>query len=155
MNRPEIIGIVAMDPNGVIGCNNNIPWSIPTDMEHFKTTTLLHTVVMGRRTFESIGRPLSKRKNIVLTSNTEWTHKNVETIHVPEELLLRNPTTPVYIIGGTEVYKSYMHMMYHLLISHIKKEYTGDTFFPPYKHLFPNEETIMETEEFTVVKHSR
>lgn len=81
-----LIAVVAMDPNRLIGRDGSLPWHLPEDLAFFKKTTLGHPVLMGRKTFESIGRPLPKRRNIVLTRDRSWSHPGVEVIHSPDEI---------------------------------------------------------------------
>ena len=81
-----LIAVVAMDPNRLIGRDGTLPWHLPEDLAFFKKTTLGHPVLMGRKTFESIGRPLPKRRNIVLTRDRSWSHPGVEVIHSPNEI---------------------------------------------------------------------
>ena len=98
-----LIAVVAMDPKRLIGCNGSLPWHLPEDLAFFKKTTLGHPVLMGRKTFESIGRPLPKRRNIVLTRDRSWNHPGVEVIHSPVEIT--NADEKIFVIGGAEIYK--------------------------------------------------
>lgn len=119
--------IVAMDQNGVIGRNNDLPWHLPNDLKYFKKTTEGKTVVMGRKCYESIGRPLPKRKNIVLSrtafiqENVDWYSCIDEVLDLPEE---------VFIIGGSQIYKALLPFCNRLYITKIHHEFEGDTFFP-------------------------
>jgi len=99
-----LTAVVAMDPNRLIGRDGTLPWHLPEDLAFFKKTTLGHPVLMGRKTFESIGRPLPKRRNIVLTRDHDWKHDGVDIIHSPSEI----PKTDekIFIIGGAEIYRA-------------------------------------------------
>ena len=123
--------VVATDTNGLIGKDNDLPWGrLPNDLNHFKKITMGHTVVMGRKTFESIGKPLPKRKNIVL-SRTAFTHEGVEWRSSIDEVL--ELPEDVFIIGGTQIYKAflpYVDKIYHTLVN---EQFEGDTYFPEKK----------------------
>ncbi|MGJ8695046.1 MAG: dihydrofolate reductase [Verrucomicrobiaceae bacterium] len=151
-----LTGIVAMTPERVIGRNGDLPWSIPDDLKFFKKQTSGHPIVMGRKTFESIGRPLPKRENIVITSDPAWHHDGVEAIHHPRDLNDQNLVNQrVYIIGGSQVYRFFLPMMTDLIITHINESYEGDTYFPEYDKEFPKNELIWEQKEFTIKRHFR
>ncbi len=96
-----LTAVVAMDPNRLIGANGTLPWHLPDDLAFFKRTTLGHTILMGRKTFESIGRPLPKRRNIVITRDLSWTHWGVEVMHKPEDIV--KIVGLIFVIGGAEV----------------------------------------------------
>lgn len=156
MNTHTLIGIVAMTADRIIGRDGTLPWHLPDDLAFFKKTTSGHAIVMGRKTFDSIGRPLPKRQNIVLTRDRSWNHPGVEVIHTPEDLskVIAQPGE-AYIIGGAEIYQAFLPHMHALLITHVKADYPGDTRFPGYETEFPNEEMILEHPEFTVKRHTR
>lgn len=138
--------IVAFDKKNLIGKLNRLPWRIKEDLLNFKRLTLNHTVVMGRKTFESIGKPLPKRKNIVLTRDFEFKSPQVEVCNDLKKLLdFENSSDEVFIIGGSEVYKKLLNRANRLYISHIKGDYTGDTYFPTINY---NEWSVIETKEF-------
>lgn len=127
----KYIGIIAQDPNGVIGSKNTIPWNLPEDMKFFKETTTGHTVLMGRKTYESIGRPLPNRRNIVLTKNSDLVVKGVE-VYTSLEDIKYSKNENIYVIGGAEIYKMFLEqkLLNELFITHVKKEYEGDTYSP-------------------------
>ncbi|PKM86427.1 MAG: hypothetical protein CVU85_07930 [Firmicutes bacterium HGW-Firmicutes-10] len=124
--------IVAIGNNYVIGKDGWMPWSIPEDLRHFKEKTLNHTVVMGRKTFEAIGRPLPRRKNLVVTRDPRWHFEGVEIISDLEKFLHDNQgcTEEIFIAGGAQVYQAALPYADKLIISHIDTEIDGDTFFP-------------------------
>ena len=150
----KLIAIVAHDPNRLIGTNGDLPWHLPADLAFFKQTTSGHPIVMGRKTFDSIGRALPKRQNIVLTRDSSWSAKDVTVIHSPEEIrkLQLTHSDPVYIIGGAEIYQQFMPILDELLVTKVKNTYKGDTFFPEYEHLFAPPEDVLDEEEFSVLR---
>jgi dihydrofolate reductase len=85
--RPIISFVVAIDKNRVMGCDNQLPWHMPADLQHFKKLTLNKTIVMGRKTYESIGRPLPLRRNIILTHDKNFIAEGCEVFHCPEDIL--------------------------------------------------------------------
>jgi dihydrofolate reductase len=122
--------IAAIDQNNVIGNNNKLLWHIPEDLKFFKETTTGHTIIMGRKTFESIGRPLPNRKNVVITRNKEWDHAGVEVYTSMSDI---NPSTTdeeLFIIGGGEIYKEALPLASKLYITHVHASFSGDTYFP-------------------------
>jgi dihydrofolate reductase len=155
--RPHLTAIVAMTPDRVIGRDGGLPWHLPGDLAFFKRTTRGHTVVMGRKTWESIGRPLPHRRNIVLTRDRDWSAPGAEVIHSPEELipLLGNSAEKAFIIGGAEIYAAYLPVLDDLLISHVVENHPGDTFFPPFEDQFPNASLIEAAPGFVVRRWSR
>lgn len=140
-----------MTPDRVIGSNGALPWHLPEDLAFFKRITTGHAIVMGRKTFESIGRPLPKRRNIVLTRDRKWAAPGVEVIHAPEELFaLCDVGEEIFVIGGAEIYAAFFDQLDELLVSHIAAEHEGDTRFPMYAHAFPVSETVESHEGFVV-----
>ena len=119
--------IVAYANNRVIGKDGKIPWRLPHDSQHFKRITSGHIVVMGRKTFESIGRPLPHRRNIVLTSSTTFAAPGVEVMHSKDDVLALDD---VFIIGGASIYRQFLDVADRLYITEIALEIDGDTFFP-------------------------
>lgn len=124
--------IVAMDRRGGIGLRQAMPWSIPGELKQFKALTLHHSVVMGRKTFESIGHPLILRTNYVVTSNPFWHAEGVICVHDFEAFLREKSTDPetVFVIGGAQIYRAALPYVQTMIISVIDGEYPCDTFFP-------------------------
>jgi len=125
--------IAAIGRNNELGKGNTLLWKLPADMEHFKKITTLHTVVMGRKTFESIGKPLPNRRNIVITRDANYKKSDVEVAHSLSETLdkVGNDNEEVFIIGGGELYKQTMPIADKLYITHIEAEDgEADSFFP-------------------------
>jgi len=147
--------IAAMSLNRVIGNRNQIPWHLPEDFKWFKMTTMGQVLVMGRKTFESIGRPLPGRETIVLTRGG-WSHPSVKTASSLEHLpLARNDARVVFVAGGAEIYRQALPMCDELLLTLVKREVEGDAFFPPFEEQFRLVETIRETAEFDIVRYLR
>lgn len=123
--------IVAVADNGVIGGGNRLLWHIPDDMKRFKRLTSGHSVIMGRKTFESIGKPLPNRRNIVISRTTNLNIQGVEVATSLEEALSMTRNDPeVFIIGGGEIYQQALPLATKLYLTRVHKEYEGDTHFP-------------------------
>ncbi|MSR71316.1 MAG: dihydrofolate reductase [Candidatus Taylorbacteria bacterium] len=124
--------IVAVDNNFLIGNDNTLPWpKIHADMKHFRELTLGKTIVMGRKTFESLGKALPDRENIVLTRNTNFYAPNV-TIYSNVQEVLKHPSKQgkLCIIGGAEIYKAFLPYVNRIYLTMIDESFTGDTYFP-------------------------
>ncbi len=125
--------IVAMDKNNVIGFHNKMPWHLPNDLKFFKDTTTGHTIIMGRKTFESIGRVLPNRKHIVLTKSNEDLPKGIEVFNSIDqviELNEQNPDEELFIIGGGNIFKQLLPHADRLYVTLIDETFEGDVFFP-------------------------
>ncbi|EKE11902.1 MAG: Dihydrofolate reductase [uncultured bacterium] len=127
--------IVVVAKNNAIGCNNQLLWNIPEDMAHFKKITIGHAVIMGDRTFESIGKPLSQRKNIIVTRNRDFQAPGCEIRFDLDEILqeYKNSEEEVFVIGGGTIYKLALPMvdkLYLTLVDDAPED--ADTFFPDY-----------------------
>ncbi|WP_315905924.1 type 3 dihydrofolate reductase [Priestia koreensis] len=122
--------IAAMDQKRLIGADNDMPWRLPADLSYFKKITMGHPVVMGRKTFESIGRPLPGRENIVITRNADLHLDGVTIVTSLDELQNASASKEVFVIGGGEVYKQTMAVADRLYITHIEETFEGDTHFP-------------------------
>lgn len=125
-----IQAIVAMDQHDVIGNDGQMPWHLPNDLKHFKSVTTGHTIIMGRKTFESIGRPLPNRKNVVVTRNRDFRHDGVEVLHDLEQIPELYGEEDAFIIGGGELYKALIHAIERLYVTRIHDTFDGDTMFP-------------------------
>lgn len=131
--------IVAMDRNRGIGKNNTLPWRIPEDLKHFKEETTGKTVVMGRKTYESIGKPLPNRVNIVVTRQHNWWPFKDLRDDLYTAYSLRNALQlasaaqqPIYIIGGAQIYEQALPVVDQLIITHVDGEFDCDAHFPEY-----------------------
>lgn len=149
-----LTAIAAMSLNRVIGNGNQIPWHLPEDFKWFKATTTGHVIVMGRKTFESIGKPLPNRETIVLTRST-WSHPGVTTIHSLSELPASIPTRRVFICGGAQVYEQALPMCGEILLTLVKREVAGDACFPKFEDQFELTEEIRDTPEFKILRYRR
>lgn len=122
--------IVATDKQGGIGIHNSLPWYLPEDLAHFKRTTSGHAIIMGRKTFDSIGRALPNRRNIVITRNNGWKHDGVEAVtslQAAQELLNDDHA---FIIGGAQIYQQALAIADQLIVTEIQKDFICDAFFP-------------------------
>ncbi|MGQ7278944.1 dihydrofolate reductase [Brevibacillus thermoruber] len=119
--------IAAYARNRVIGRDGAMPWHLPNDLKHVKEVTTGKTIVMGRKTFESLGRPLPNRRNVVLTRRRDFAPPGVDVVHSVEEVLALGD---VIIFGGAELYRQFMDVADRLYITEIDMEAEGDTFFP-------------------------
>ncbi len=124
--------IVAMDCNHVIGFNNQMPWHLPNDLKFFKETTTGHTIVMGRKTFESIGRILPNRKHIVLTKSNNNFPDEVEVVQDIESIIQLSESNDeeLFVIGGGNIFKQLLPYADKLYVTLINETFEGDVFFP-------------------------
>lgn len=135
--KPMLSMIVAMSNNRVIGVDNQLPWRIPEDLKHFKAKTLGKPVIMGRKTYESIGRPLPGRLNLVVTRNSNWSAEGVQVYLSPElavDAALKHAAEQrldeVMIIGGAQLYQDLLPVVNKLYVTHVDVTIDGDAFFP-------------------------
>ncbi len=144
-----------MTEDRVIGRDGDLPWHLPADLKFFKKTTLNSTILMGRKTFESIGKPLPKRRNIVLTRDENWSKEGVEVIHSAEGVnsLPNLSDENLFIIGGAEIYELFLPLMDELIVTHVMERFEGDTYFPEYQKYFRKNVQIMKEDNFIVVKY--
>ena len=125
--------IVAMDENRLIGSNNDLPWHLPADLAFFKRTTMGKPIIMGRRTFESIGRALPGRRNIVVTRDPEFSAEDCEIVNgIDAALELCEDEAEVMLIGGASLYRQAIERATRLYITRIRHSFTGDTWFPEF-----------------------
>lgn len=127
---PHLTIIVATDTQRGIGINNQLPWRLPEDLAFFKRTTSGHPIIMGRKTFDSIGRPLPNRRNIVITRNPEWRHDGVEAATSLDAAASLVGDTEAFIIGGAQIYVEALPRCDRLIITEIDKTFNCDAFFP-------------------------
>nr|WP_027963330.1 dihydrofolate reductase [Halalkalibacillus halophilus] len=124
--------IVAMDEKRVIGFENKMPWHLPNDLKYFKRQTEGSTVIMGRKTFESIGKPLPNRQNVIMTRNKNYEQNGCKVIHKWEDIdHLRNEEES-FIIGGAELFKHAIDIVDRMYITIIHNTFDGDTYFPDF-----------------------
>ncbi len=143
--------IAAIGKNNELGKNNTLIWSMPADMKFFRDTTRGHTVIMGRKTFESIGKPLPNRKNIVITRDKNYKKDGIEIVNsLNEAINLTIPNEEVFVIGGGEIYKQAIEIADKLYITHINTEDSeADSFFPEIIPLVWNEISHTENQKDT------
>ncbi|MBU3759881.1 MAG: dihydrofolate reductase [Candidatus Omnitrophica bacterium] len=130
MSRPGLFHVVAMGRNRAIGKDNKLPWHFPEDLRYFKKLTLGSTVIMGRKTFESIGRPLPNRENFVLSRSQPGTPGGVRFFQTLEDALREVRTPQAFIIGGAELYRQTIEKADGIYMSRIDDVYEGDAFYP-------------------------
>jgi dihydrofolate reductase len=131
ISRISIIAAVAR--NGVIGRRNRMPWHLPEDLKRFRQLTLGHAVIMGRRTFESIGKPLAGRNNIVITRSPDWTASGCHAAHSIEAALAApREREDAFVIGGAEIYALALPFAFRLYMTEIEHDFEGDAFFPEF-----------------------
>jgi dihydrofolate reductase len=125
--------IAAMAKDRVIGLNGSMPWHLPADLAHFKRSTMGCPVIMGRKTYDSIGRPLPGRENIVLSRSSSLKLKGCVVVSTLEDALSKlGDASEVFIIGGQQLYQQALPLADRLYLTHIDAEFEGDTFFPDY-----------------------
>lgn len=135
-NRPLLSAIAAMAENRTIGFKNSLPWHLPADLKHFKTLTHEHPILMGRKTFESIGKPLPNRTNIILTRDPTYQAAGcivVTSLELAIQEALNshhNTNNEIFIIGGEEIYRQLLPHVQQLYLTIVHHEFEGDAFFP-------------------------
>ncbi|WP_313581708.1 dihydrofolate reductase [Chishuiella sp.] len=124
--------VVAKASNNVIGAKNDLIWHLPNDLKHFKNLTSGHPIIMGRKTYESLGRPLPNRTNIVVTRDSNWTADGIVKVNSLEKAIntALKIDDEIYIIGGGNIYKQAMEFTDILYITEVHHEFDGDTYFP-------------------------
>ena len=133
--KPVVAIVAAIAANGVIGREGDMPWRLPSDLKHFRALTTGHPVVMGRKTFESLGKPLPGRTNIVVSRDPSYAAPGVQSCHSLDEALRLAGASPggrekCFVIGGGEIYRLAMERADELHITHVDAEPQGDTRFP-------------------------
>ncbi|EZP77472.1 dihydrofolate reductase subunit [Parageobacillus genomosp. 1] len=126
--------IFAMDQNRVIGKDNRLPWHLPADLAYFKKVTMGHAIVMGRKTFESIGRPLPGRENVIVTRDRSFQLEGCKVLHSIEEVkrFAAMRDDEVFVIGGAELFRATLPVADRLYITKIEASFPGDTFYPAF-----------------------
>ena len=125
--------IVAKAKNNIIGKNNELVWHLPEDLKHFKELTTGHTIIMGRKTYESLGKPLPNRKHIIFSQNPDFKvhEENVQVVHSLLEIQdLIEGKEEAFVIGGAMIYNFLMPYVKKMYVTEIKQEFDGDAFFP-------------------------
>ncbi len=136
MKRPTVSIIVAMAKDRVIGKDNDMPWHLPADLQYFRKVTTGKPIIMGRKTYESIGRPLPKRHNIIISRNSDYKVKGCDVVNSLDAALeVAGGAEEIFIIGGGFLYDQSIDAAERLYLTFIDLEVEGDTFFPEYQHL--------------------
>lgn len=141
--------VVAAATNNAIGKNNQLLWHLPNDLQFFKNTTWGSVVIMGRKTFESVNKPLSGRINIVITQQPNWSAEGVIVSNSLDEALTKAAETnckEIFIIGGGQIYRESMHVADRIYLTRVHAEIEGDTFFPAINSL---EWKLQSSQDFT------
>ena len=141
-----------MSENRVIGQGSKIPWHLPEDFKWFKQTTTGQIVVMGRKTFESIGRPLPNRETIIL-SRSAFSYPGVRTVSSLADVTIPTDGRRVFICGGAEIYRQALSQCSDLYLTHVKRVVDGDVLFPPFEDRFEAVETIADNPDFKIVHY--
>jgi dihydrofolate reductase len=147
---PQLTIVVALDAERGIGINNTLPWRLKEDMAHFKRTTTGHPIIMGRKTFDSIGKPLPNRRNIVVTRNPAWTHEGVEAVTSIDAAIALLDGVPACVIGGAQIYAEVLPRTDRLIVTEIDKVFHCDTFFP---EIAPKEWRQTAREQYHSAEH--
>ncbi|MDB5935060.1 MAG: dihydrofolate reductase [Massilia sp.] len=129
--KPRLTLVVAIDAQRGIGVGNALPWRLPEDLAHFKRVTTGHPIIMGRKTFDSIGRPLPNRRNIVVTRNPDWRHDGVDAVTSLADAVNLAAGEQACIIGGAQIFNESMDLADELIVTEIAHTFDCDTFFPP------------------------
>ncbi|PXW89717.1 dihydrofolate reductase [Nitrosomonas sp. Nm84] len=150
MTLPRLSILVAMARNRVIGQHNKLPWHLPADLKHFKLLTMGHIIVMGRKTYESIGKPLPGRTNIIITQQKNFEVPGATVVNSIGDALLACEQANVtsgecFIIGGEKLYRQTIEICQRMYVTEIQKDFEGDTIFPEYD---PNEWEETQREKY-------
>jgi len=133
-NQPYISAIVAMSKNRSIGKNNRLLWHLPADLRHFKQLTTGHPILMGRKTYESIGKPLPNRQNIIITRDLGFTAPGCDVTHSLDEAInvaaKNNDQAEIFVIGGAEIYRQSLPHIQRIYLTIVHEQFEGDVFFP-------------------------
>lgn len=122
--------IVAVSANNVIGKNNQLIWHLPADLKHFKQLTTGHTIIMGRKTYDSIGKPLPNRRNVVISRSVTQIEGCEVAPSLEDALKLSSEEKEVFMIGGAEIYRQALPLADRIYLTHVHQNFDGDTFFP-------------------------
>lgn len=144
--------IVAVSENGVIGSAGKLPWRIPADLQFFKRITMGNVLVMGRKTFDSIGKPLPGRETIVVSRSRDFRPPGVRVVHDLDELhaAIRNERREIFVCGGAEIYRQLMPECGDLFLTRVKRVVEGDTRLPEFESAFERVVDLEDTPEITI-----
>ncbi len=131
--RPKIIMLAAVAHNGVIGIDNGLPWRLKADLQRFRARTMGHPILMGRRTWESLGRPLPGRRNLIVTRDPQFHAEGAEVFHDPEGAIAAAADADIlFVIGGAQVYTTLLPLADRLELTEVWADVQGDAHFPPF-----------------------
>jgi dihydrofolate reductase len=148
--------IVAMTRKRVIGKDNKIPWRLQGEQKWFKEATMGHPILMGRKTFESIGRLLPGRRSLVVTRTGNFAGVDlIRNLDVFDPGRYESHGKDIFVIGGAEIYRALLSRCSTIYVTVVKKEYGGDTFFPEFESQFDVPEILRETPEFDILRYQR
>jgi dihydrofolate reductase len=148
--------IVAMTRKRVIGLNNKIPWRLRGEQSWFKEVTMGHAILMGRKTFESIGKPLPGRRNLVVTRTGNFSGVElVRDLKSFDPALYEIGDPEIFVIGGAEIYGALLDRCETIYATIVKEEFVGDAYFPEFDSQFKIAETIRETPEYDIFRYQR
>lgn len=139
--------LVAASENNVIGKDNKLPWHLPNDLKYFKNLTWGMPILMGRKTFDSIGRPLPGRNSIVITHNNDWQHQGVDVVHSIKEAVEKAQSfgvKEIFVIGGAQIFKMSLPSANRIYLTRIHHQFEGDVFFP----VISDNEWVLTSERF-------
>lgn len=156
MSRPRIQAVVAMASNRVIGKDGGLPWKLSEDLKWFKKVTLGHPIVMGRKTMDSIGRPLPGRRNVVISRNLSKVPEGFELVSSCEDAIeLLAESELISVIGGAQIYGEMIPLCNEVLLSYVFHPYEGDTTLPEFENEFRVEEILHKNEDFELRRYVR
>ena len=148
--------LVAMDEKRGIGKDGQLPWRLSSDLKRFRQLTMGHHIIVGRKTFESIGRPLPGRRNLVVTRSRE-----IQGVEIVCDLEKFDPSfyeingKDLFVIGGAEIYRALLPKCDTIYVTMLKQEFSGDTYFPAFETSFELSEVIRETSAYDVLRYLR
>ncbi len=152
----KISAVVAMAADRAIGKDGTMPWHLPEDLKLFRRLTTGHPILMGRKTYQSIGRPLPKRQNIVISRQEGLAIEGVDVISCPEQLeSLELMDDELMVIGGAEIYALMLPLISTLWVSEVQGSFEADTYFPEFESYFSQRELVESFDGFVLVKYSR
>ena len=151
--------LVAADENNVIGKDNQLPWHLPNDLKYFKNQTWGLPILMGRKTFESIGKPLPGRKSIVITRNEDWQYEGVTVVHSVDEAIGKASefgVKEIFVIGGAEIFKTSFNSANRIYLTRVHHQFDGDAHFPslPEKEWELKQSRYCEADEKNAYAHT-
>ena len=135
-----------MDENRLIGSNNDLPWHLPADLQRVKQLTTGHAIILGRKNYESIGRPLPNRKNIVITTNPDYEAPGCIVVNSIDAAIDAAEGEDIYIFGGARIYEQMFDLAERMYLTLIHATFEGDTWFPEYK---PDDWEVIEQQDFS------